>query len=349
MDQEPSLEEKLAVASAFILQSPPGEVNDVFNDVRPIVGDDAELESGLLPALSQYNTEQLTLVELPNAKTPAMICAAAKVGADGVNRFLDPNSSQTFVFDHLRLAATEVEPFTAPADSIENTRSQLSEEAEKYVKEHFPGGVWSVFAIRDLDQQAPAPESSHANQDSPKLDPTSASTEKEVEEADGDEGETREAKCQDDKALQEPPNPADDSQALVEDKQVTFQLYIVGNKYNPGNYWTGRWRSVYDIDASSGTIRGQIQVNVHYYEQGNVQLTTLHKPVIELASRPATASQIIKAISEAESAYQTAVNLAYMELGDNTFKQLRRALPLTKQKIDWNNIKTKIVLNDKAS
>lgn len=55
----------------------------------------------------------------------------------------------------------------------------------------------------------------------------------------------------------------------------------------------------------------------------------------------------MKAILQAESAYQTAVNSAYMELGDDTFKQLRRALPVTKQKIDWNNIKTKIVLDDK--
>lgn len=83
--------------------------------------------------------------------------------------------------------------------------------------------------------------------------------------------------------------------------------------------------------------------------QPQVQLTTRHQPVVDLATRSATASQIVKAISQAESAYQTAVNSAYMELGDSTFKQLRRALPVTKQKIDWNNIKTKIVLNDKSS
>ncbi|EGG09139.1 uncharacterized protein MELLADRAFT_34510 [Melampsora larici-populina 98AG31] len=280
MEHEPSLEEKISVASNFILQSPPGEVNDVFNDVRPIVGDDAELENGLLPALSQYNTEQLTLVELPNAKIPAMICEAAKLNEGIENLYMDPNSSQTFIFDHLRLTVKDVKAYTPKKDTIEETRFEISNQAEKYVKEHYQGGVWKV-----------------SNE--------------------------------------------------VEDEEKKFQLYIVGNKYNPGNYWTGRWRSIYEIDLTSGTVKGQIQVNVHYYEQGNVSLSSSFLTNSCSGSGSVTASQVIKSISQAETAYQKSVNLAYMELGDDTFKQLRRALPVTKQKIDWNNIKTKIVFNDK--
>lgn len=36
----------------------------MFADVRTIIGDDAALETGILPALEQYNTEQLVVVEL---------------------------------------------------------------------------------------------------------------------------------------------------------------------------------------------------------------------------------------------------------------------------------------------
>ncbi|KAH9809465.1 F-actin-capping protein subunit alpha, partial [Melampsora americana] len=115
------------------------------------------------------------------------------------------------------------------------------------------------------------------------------------------------------------------------------------------NHQTGRWCSIYEIDLTSGIVKGQIQVNVHYYEQGNVQLNTRHTPIIKLSSSsgPITPTQVLKSISQAETDYQKSVNLAYMELGDDTFKQLRRALPFTKRKIDWNNIKTKIVFNDK--
>ncbi len=53
-----------------------------------------------------------------------------------------------------------------------------------------------------------------------------------------------------------------------------FAIQIVANKYNPSNYWAGRWRSEYTVDLNFNTLQGQILVNVHYYEQGNVSLNT---------------------------------------------------------------------------
>lgn len=59
-----------------------------------------------------------------------------------------------------------------------------------------------------------------------------------------------------------------------------FALQLVANKYNPPNFWSGRWRSEYilDFNDKSGEngesiIKGSVQVTVHYYEQGNVRLT----------------------------------------------------------------------------
>jgi hypothetical protein len=83
-------DERIQVASAFVLQSPPGEINDVLNgsrsrtpliryvylrdtpgssrvDVRVIVNDDDVLEDGLLPALRDYNLAQFILVDVPDA------------------------------------------------------------------------------------------------------------------------------------------------------------------------------------------------------------------------------------------------------------------------------------------
>lgn len=52
----------------------------------------------------------------------------------------------------------------------------------------------------------------------------------------------------------------------------------------------------------------------------------------------ATAKEVLKRISEFERSYQMALNEAYADLQDTTFKDLRRALPVTKQKLDWNRI-----------
>ena len=83
-----STEERIQAVSQFLLQSPPGEINDVLNgavnrllitkysanvctcgliDVRTLIGDDESLENGVLPALQQYNLEQFTIAEVPGA------------------------------------------------------------------------------------------------------------------------------------------------------------------------------------------------------------------------------------------------------------------------------------------
>lgn len=52
----------------------------------------------------------------------------------------------------------------------------------------------------------------------------------------------------------------------------TYTLEIVGNKYSPTNYWTGRWRTRWTVEGS--TVNGLINVDIHYYEQGNVSCST---------------------------------------------------------------------------
>ncbi|MBW0511447.1 hypothetical protein O181_051162 [Austropuccinia psidii MF-1] len=360
---EPTLEEKLAVASELILQAPPGEVNDVFNDVRPIVGDDSEIEQGLLPALTQYNIEQFTLVELPNAKMPAMICPGARVElSSNETRYLDPRSSQTFVFDHLRLCAMDVLPFTPENEEIEKIRLELDAEAEQYVQDHFHGGIWSVFSQNktppesltqpkaekqiELSEPNTNPSAEATETGAGNMSPGENETEENLEVA-IDSKSTAETVTNDECMNKEEVlnKPAEENN-ILDSSTAKFQLYIVGSKYNPGNYWTGRWRSVYEIDMSTAKIEGHINVNVHYYEQGNVQLATQHQPSIDLISAPANAAQVMKAIQQTESTFQNGLNAAYLNLGDNTFKQLRRALPVTKQKANWNNMRSKIVFND---
>ncbi|CED83188.1 Uncharacterized conserved protein [Phaffia rhodozyma] len=118
-----------------------------------------------------------------------------------------------------------------------------------------------------------------------------------------------------------------------------FTIVTSGHRYSPTNFWTGRWRSSYDIDLKKESFIGQIQAVVHYYEQGNVQLRTVQTPTIALPPvGPSQAAAIISEISKVERLSQEGANERLEELGDKTFKSLRRALPVTRQKVDWDKV-----------
>jgi len=130
--------------------------------------------------------------------------------------------------------------------------------------------------------------------------------------------------------------------ATVYSTEGGLTVAIVDNKYNPSNFWNGRWRSTWVVSPDSGELKGTINVNVHYYEDGNVQLNS-NKEIEAIASTDledpvAAAAAYVKLIRKAENEYQTALNEAYIELSENTFKGLRRALPLTRHKLDWDKI-----------
>ncbi|PFH53925.1 hypothetical protein AMATHDRAFT_53585 [Amanita thiersii Skay4041] len=270
-------EERVQAAANFLLQSPPGEINDVLNDVRNIISDDDLLQDGILPALKEYNLVQFITVDVPGQKHQTIVSDAAKVPSlfEGEERFLDPRSKTSFAFDHIGLEASEPQA-VEPDPEAEPFRVALEGAILTHLSSHYYDGVATVFAKPGTAQQ--------------------------------------------------------------------FIIQLVANKYNPTNFWSGRWRSQYDIDLEEKSVTGKIQVNVHYYEQGNVQLATTHDvsfllptAVLESSSNSA-ASKIIALIGGEEDRYQQSLNSSYQEMGEKTFKGLRRALPLTRQKIDWDKV-----------
>lgn len=79
-----------------------------------------------------------------------------------------------------------------------------------------------------------------------------------------------------------------------------------------------------------------MKVDVHYYEDGNVRLLT-NKPV-SLSLSSSTASSIVREIALTEKKYQEEVNKGFNNLSEGAFKGLRRQLPITRQKIEWDKI-----------
>jgi hypothetical protein len=92
----------------------------------------------------------------------------------------------------------------------------------------------------------------------------------------------------------------------------------------------GRWRSTYLYNPSA-SLTGTIKVDVHYYEDGNVRLSTTKD--LTLPTSSSTAPEIVRQIAQAEKQYQEELNRGFASLSEGAFKSLRRQLPVTRQKV----------------
>lgn len=76
-----------------------------------------------------------------------------------------------------------------------------------------------------------------------------------------------------------------------------------------------------------------------------VQLSTTHDssfalPPAVISSPPKQkAEKLLALVENEEGKYQVSLNDAYQEMAEKTFKGLRRALPLTRQKLDWDKVR----------
>lgn len=282
-DEEAALADKVRIVSDFILHSPPGEFNEVFNDVRVLLANDGLLREGAAAACARYNRDQLTPARLPGHALAALVTDHNELPH---GRFYCPRARLAFRYDHLRREATDLEPW-APEPSEaggEAARAALDGELALYAADHYRHGASGVFSLR-------------------------------------------------------PPSPSS-SLALV--------ACIEDHHFQPKNYWNGRWRSVWSaaLEPGGGELRGVLKVQVHYYEDGNVQLVSSKEVCVPLSGahfatpggEAAQAKELVRLIADAESAYQAAISDNYKTMSDTTFKALRRQLPVTRTKIDWTRI-----------
>jgi capping protein alpha len=82
-------------------------------------------------------------------------------------------------------------------------------------------------------------------------------------------------------------------------------------------------------------LSGSIKVDVHYYEDGNVRMST--SKAVEVANASG-ADAVVREIAKAENKFQEELNRAFVQLAEGSFKGLRRQLPVTRQRVEWEKI-----------
>ena len=110
------------------------------------------------------------------------------------------------------------------------------------------------------------------------------------------------------------------------------------------NFYTANWRELWNVvvDQSSGSaeLKGVIKVQVHYYEEGNVQKMSRKQfsSTVSFTSEESLAANVADRIQEMTNEYQRCIVRIYDTFQSGTFKQLRRALPITHSKINWDQM-----------
>lgn len=117
---------------------------------------------------------------------------------------------------------------------------------------------------------------------------------------------------------------------------------ISAKNTNLANFWTGSWRGVYTVNVDrqgQAELKGSIRINVHYFEDGNVQL---HANVNQAAKVNVTAKEdetggsIAASIAKIENDFHGHLEEMYVKMHTQTFKQMRRFYTLQREPMKWS-------------
>ncbi|CAF1703463.1 unnamed protein product [Brassica oleracea] len=281
-ETELSYDQKKEIAKWFLLNAPAGEINYVAKDLKEVLSDEEVYNEAAMEAFPVYNKSHMICLEMPSRVGDVIVSSFSEITE---NEYLDPRTAQVAIVDHVKQICSKVRPAydeELPSSYIEEFRSALDAEIQRYVSESYPKGVSTVNSVKGKD-------------------------------ADG---------------------PGTDFELVV---------LITARKLSPQNFCNGSWRSVWHIDFQDESqvldIKGKVQVGAHYFEEGNVELDAKKEfqdsTIFQSADDCAIA--IANIIRHHETEYLGALEVAYSKLPDNTFKDLRRKLPVTRTLFPWQN------------
>lgn len=136
-------------------------------------------------------------------------------------------------------------------------------------------------------------------------------------------------------------DPKDYALAVYDQGDGKLVVLISAKRVNLGNFWSGGWKSTHTVHvsgSSKGKLLAHINANVHYFEEGNVQLNTNFDEEfdVKVDDAEAFAKEVADLVKNVENKFQKNMEEMYLNMHTQTFKAMRRFLPVTGTKMDWN-------------
>ncbi|KRX43764.1 f-actin capping protein alpha subunit [Trichinella nativa] len=288
---------RIEMANELVSNAPPGEIQEVYNDLRQFLEDDESFTVLSASMFAEHNKRNFVPVLVEGIEKPVVIFfllvvalfhfrlhLAFQVIITPFNvlnngRIYDPRSKQSFEFDHVKLEAFDRASCpNADVEELESRRLSLQESVDAYISKYFMHGNGSVYSYAE-------PE------------------------------------CDEKKLL----------------------ICIVNQQNQPNNFLNGHWQSQFAVQFPKEDelqIDGWIQLKVHYYEDGNVQLFSKKdvNRTIPFTNEATFANDVVKIVQEEEENFQRNVDQSRRLMSEFNFKGLRRQLPVTRSKIDWSKM-----------
>ena len=282
-----SSDEKLAIATHFLLSSPPGEIREILTDVKVCLGSSASTilsDSVLKGIFRRYNQAQNQVIEHSDGAGNVVVSEDSEVDAA---HYVDSNTKKSIEIDHVgqveaKGGSVEDAPASmiSPSGALESALSQIGKAVKEYVDVQYVGGATQLTGCSVLPAKG------------------------------GKDGEVI--------------------------------IHISAQKTNLRNYRSGKWRSEWRVKTSEKKIGGLVRVVAHYFEDGNVQMDTKKDIPDESYSGDDLGSVVKAFISKHEQMIQNTLEEMYINMAQETFKDMRRVLPLTKTKMDWSGAQLKL-------
>jgi capping protein alpha len=135
--EEASPEQKLSIATYFIMSSPVGEVDFVTADTKNWMEADILNDDAVVNILKEYNIEQLTKAVTPDGHSSIV----SSYGMVTPNEYLDPTCGKVLTFDHKSRQFTGVtEKKSSVPDDVDAQRNGIQQAMNLYLDQKYKAG-----------------------------------------------------------------------------------------------------------------------------------------------------------------------------------------------------------------
>lgn len=124
------------------------------------------------------------------------------------------------------------------------------------------------------------------------------------------------------------------SNYVIASSEGGANIIIYAERIQLQQFHSGSWTARYSIekDEDSITISGKVVLHVHTFESGNLQLNS----TTDFPSSKVSMAGIVAQIQKWDEELMQNLDSIYENMSSNILKKLRRVMPVTRTRFDWN-------------